>query len=342
LIASIQFRLNGGTQPPQQNNFMITCIVRALVLIFLTATAVHAQVPRLINYQGRIAVGGVNFEGSGQFKFALVDAAGATSYWSNDGTSTAGSEPAAGVTLPVSGGQYSVLLGDTALTNMAAIPESVFATSTLFLRVWFNDGTNGSQLLTPDQRIQHDRATPATDAWQPPAPPTARLFHTAVWTGSEMIVWGGEDSVGALNTGERYNPAADNWTALSATGAPDARARHTAVWTGSEMIVWGGRGSLALLNTGARYDPAADTWTAVTASGAPAARWVHTAVWTGSEMIVWGGETLEIYLNDGARYNPAGNIWGAVSTTGAPAARSAHTAVWTGSEMIVWGGSQNV
>ena len=36
---------------------------------------------------------------------------------------------------------------------MTAIPASAFASSDVRLRVWFNDGTNGSQLLTPDQRI---------------------------------------------------------------------------------------------------------------------------------------------------------------------------------------------
>ena len=36
--------------------------------------------------------------------------------------------------------------------------------------------------------------------------------HTAVWTGSEMIVWGGFDG-GYLNDGGRYNPAANSWTA---------------------------------------------------------------------------------------------------------------------------------
>ena len=118
----------------------------------LTAT-LHAQVPQIINYQGRVAVGTVNFEGSGSFKFALVDAAGTTTYWSNDGTSTAGSQPTAAVTLTVAKGLYSVLLGDTTRANMTAIPISVFANSNVRLRVWFNDGTNGSQLLTPDQRI---------------------------------------------------------------------------------------------------------------------------------------------------------------------------------------------
>ena len=39
----------------------------------LFAAPVAAQVPQQINYQGRVTVGGVNFTGGGQFKFALVD-----------------------------------------------------------------------------------------------------------------------------------------------------------------------------------------------------------------------------------------------------------------------------
>ena len=56
-----------------------------------------------------------------------------------------------------------------------------------------------------------------------------------------MIVWGGTpDGIHVLNTGGRYNPSTDTWTAISTTNAPDAREDHTAVWTGSQMIVWGG------------------------------------------------------------------------------------------------------
>lgn len=131
-------------------------LLRSLALILtLTSGTLHAQVPGILNYQGRVAVGDppVNFEGSGAFKFALVNADGTTSYWSNDGTSTAGSQPTAAVTLTVTKGLYAVLLGDTALTNMTAVPASVFANDDVRLRVWFDDGVNGSQLLTPDQRI---------------------------------------------------------------------------------------------------------------------------------------------------------------------------------------------
>src|SRR5205823_2239106 len=51
--------------------------------------------------------------------------------------------------------------------------------------------------------------------------PVARAFHTAVWTGSEMIVWGGSaGGTNYLNTGARYIPSTDGWTAISTTNVP--------------------------------------------------------------------------------------------------------------------------
>ena len=110
-------------------------------------------VPSLLNHQGRIAVSGVNFNGSGQFKFALVNANGSVTYWSNDGSSTAGSQPTAAVTLTVSNGLYAVLLGNTELTNMTAIAPAALEYADVRLRVWFNDGTKGFQQISPDQRL---------------------------------------------------------------------------------------------------------------------------------------------------------------------------------------------
>jgi N-acetylneuraminic acid mutarotase len=167
--------------------------------------------------------------------------------------------------------------------------------------------------------------------------PRGRSYHTAVWTGSEMIVWGG---VGGLNTGGRYNPSTDSWTAISTTNAPTARFSHTAVWTGSEMIVWGGAvPGNGELDTGGKYNPGTDTWTGTGTTDAPTARAYHTAIWAGSEMIVWGGAGENgSSLNTGGRYNPSTDSWTATSTTNVTA-RAYHTAIWTGSEMIVWGGS---
>jgi formylglycine-generating enzyme required for sulfatase activity len=102
-------------------------------------------VPGIINYQGRVTVGGTNFTGTGSFKFALINNTGATTYWSN-GVSA--------VSLTVTKGLYSVLLGDTTIANMTVpTAASVFNNSDVRLRVWFDDGVNGSQQLSPDQRL---------------------------------------------------------------------------------------------------------------------------------------------------------------------------------------------
>jgi hypothetical protein len=131
-------------------------ILRLLTLLAGTgmlASIGSAQVPPMINYQGRVAVGGVNFNGNGSFKFALVGPGGTPSFWSNNGSSVNGSEPGAAVSIAVVNGLYSVQLGDATLPNMTAIPGTVFNNPDVRLRVWFNDGVSGSQLLTPDQRI---------------------------------------------------------------------------------------------------------------------------------------------------------------------------------------------
>ena len=169
--------------------------------------------------------------------------------------------------------------------------------------------------------------------------PHGRSLHNAVWTGSEMIVWGGGIPGTPFNTGGRYDPSTDSWTATSTSDAPVPRDGQTAVWTGIEMIVWGGRGTVGpWLNTGGRYNPGTDTWTATSTTNAPIARANHSAVWTGTKMVVWGGNDSSGPFNTGGRYDPITNTWTATGTNNAPAARYYHTAVWTGSQMIVWGG----
>ena len=190
-----------------------------------------------------------------------------------------------------------------------------------------------------------------TGSWTPTSTgtnvPSERVDHTAVWTGTEMIVWGGDDSFSSLNTGGRYNPSTDSWIATSTgTNVPSGRWGHTAVWTGTEMIIWGGANINSGLNTGGRYNPSTDSWIS-TSTGANVpigANWgpgnsAYTAVWTGAEMIVWSGSGSNI----GGKYNPLTDSWTATSTgTNVPSGGVGHTAVWTGTEMIVWGHSSNI
>ena len=210
-------------------------------------------------------------------------------------------------------------------------------------------------------------APPAPDAGRPPpddvtrvprsspiareGAPRGRADHTAIWTGREVVIWGGDDAVPREDTGyapvaahplgdgARYDPAADRWAPVAARGAPDARATHTAVWTGGAMLVWGGVGADGeILATGGAYDPAQDSWRPLATRDAPPARSLHSAIWTGREMIVWGGRGGRIELATGSAYNPETGVWRALATKQAPRPRASHAAVWTGQEMIVWGG----
>ncbi len=180
------------------------------------------------------------------------------------------------------------------------------------------------------------RFNPALNSWTPTnvaAAPTPMASHTAIWTGSRMLV-------GGSHNGARYDPATDSWTPISLGSAGRFRSGHAAVWTGSLMLIWGGSdGAFPVMNSGDRYDPLLDTWTSMDTSTAPTARTLYTAVWTGSRMVIWGGEATGVGgLQSGSRYDPVANTWSSTTITGAPSARWAHTAVWSGTQMIVWGG----
>ncbi|MCX5860289.1 MAG: hypothetical protein NT056_10465 [Proteobacteria bacterium] len=103
-------------------------------------------------------------------------------------------------------------------------------------------------------------------------------YHTAVWTGTQMIIWGGVNYVDStpayLFSGGRYDPNKDSWQMITAVGAPFERVGHIAVWTGKEMIVWGGWYNINtvyfceisgryypyFLDVGSRYYPSSDSW----------------------------------------------------------------------------------
>ncbi|HET9483400.1 MAG TPA: hypothetical protein VFO79_05545, partial [Xanthomonadales bacterium] len=190
--------------------------------------------------------------------------------------------------------------------------------------------------------------TPASNTWEPlPAPPpgTQRQRAAAVWTGTEMLVFGGTSgtSTGLLASGLRFTPGTPGtWSAMGTANAPSARALHTGLWFGapvSRFVVWGGETNGGFGGDGALYDPAGNGWTPMASAGAPEGRLLHSAVSTGAEMIVWGGLTGLASPVAGARYSPASNAWlGAVQPVGNPGMRHQHTAVWTGDAMIVWGG----
>ncbi len=114
----------------------------------------------LFNYQGRVLVKGVPYNGTGRMKAAILatDSGGAAvTLWSNDGTGAAGSEPLGSFDVTATAGVFDVMIGDAA-AGMAAIPAILFnRDDELKVRVWFNDGTHGFQQLAPDRRLTNPR-----------------------------------------------------------------------------------------------------------------------------------------------------------------------------------------
>ncbi len=453
-----------------------------------------AQVPHVMTYQGRVASGGTNFSGTGQFKFALVsggtsaaaqasasatvsfgfvvqiaitsggagytaapavtitDSSGSgavavaqiangqvvsitvtdagsgysasptitiappamnlsyTTYWSHDGTSSAGGEPASAVPVSVSQGLFTVGLGDTLIPNMGALAPQALANADVRLRLWFNDGVSGFSQLSPDQRLTsaayammadtvRDGAITAaklapssisaaqiapgsitanqladgavtsaklganvalgpprgsvlmstnandtnlmaagyvripgarvqSDEWEALRSTTTippRTRHSAVWTGTEMIVWGGYHPAGGYRyDGGRYNLASNSWTPLPTNGAPYAGGLTKAIWTGTELIVWGGDSQ----GVGGIYNLQSNAWRRINPQNAPTPNYSYDRIyWTGAEMLVWG-------LNSGGRFNPVTGLWSPISQIGAPSGQFA--GAWTGTELLVW------
>ncbi len=171
------------------------------------------------------------------------------------------------------------------------------------------------------------------------APITGRGFHSAVWTGAEMIVWGGSQSSTYRNDGASYNLASNTWKTLPSAGL-SARRAHVGVWTGSKMIVWGGYDG-GVFKDGAIYDPSTNTW-APTATSPLTGRHTVAAAWstTTNELLVWGGCTsgyCTAVAADGAAYDPATNTWSMLPA--APISARTDTAyAWTGTELTIWGG----
>lgn len=178
--------------------------------------------------------------------------------------------------------------------------------------------------------------------------PNARDYHTAIWIGSKMIIWGGStdpngpgNGLGATNTGKIYDPSTNTWANMSSLNAPASRGNATGIWTGSKFIVWGGCADPYVfanpLNSGGIYDPSNDTWISISNTNAPVAKNANIVIWTGSKMIVFGGvSTLSGgLLTSGAVYDPITDTWDNLTATGSP--NNAVNGVWAGTKMLVWG-----
>ena len=177
---------------------------------------------------------------------------------------------------------------------------------------------------------------------------------SAIWTGSEMIIWGGDYSGNTTsssayeNKGHKFNPATDAWTLTNITGAPVGRFKHIAAWTpGSRMLIFGGHSTAASganvpYNDGALYDPVTNTWGPLFSTvNAPDGFQLlnRPKIYDGSNRIIcWGWYVGAAF---GKMYTISTNTWSNISLVNAPSERQAASAVWMGgsiNKMLVWGG----
>jgi Sporulation and spore germination len=108
-----------------------------------------------------------------------------------------------------------------------------------------------------------------TGTWRTiaPAPIAGRDGAAAVWTGRQLLVWGGHGRLpGAglrpLRDGVAYDPAADRWQPIPTAPAGVQGTSAAAAWTGTRMLVWDGSSTHGR-TTGALYDPVRDRWTPI-------------------------------------------------------------------------------
>ena len=206
------------------------------------------------------------------------------------------------------------------------------------LLVWGGYVFDGSGDKTPsDEGFVFDAASRTWSAL-PASPLEARARAGSVWTGKELLIWGGWDGgTGLLGDGAAYDPATRTWRRLPA--APLEPKSPLAVWTGEEMIVWGtGIRIPGAAMDGAAFDPSTDTWRTI--AEAPTRLTDATPVWTGEEMIVFGAALdgnnhADTPTAVGEAYDPATDTWRELPPS--ELSPQAHTAAWPGGgEMIAW------
>ena len=335
------------------------------ILFLMLGVVISLQaVPPVLNYAGQVAVNGQPFEGEGLFKFALVNANGNITYWSNDGTSVNGSEPQASVKVPVSGGLYSLLLGNTAIPGMGAINPQVFSQhSDAKLRVWFSDGVNGFQQLSPDRLFASvpyafsagsaQSATIAdgsisksmlgsdvlTDLNAPiglnrlSSEVTAKLDQngsggSGVVAGSLISVPSGQSAPAGYSLYERGTPKELVWEEKAPVSVARAAYDGVEVLDGKIYFVGGYNGTAK--NIAERYDPTTNTWETLN-SMSVARNGVASAVLNGKIYAIGGEGKSSVEV-----FDPSTESWSA--GVALPSEVNHGTAITVGGKIYLIGG----
>ena len=287
---------------------------------------------------------------AGRMYPAAVYGAGQLLVWggSEGGSATSFTVKATGARYDSTAATWSPM-SSTGAPSARSLAGAVWATTTSQMIVW--GGCTAIDTFNTCTAFSASGAAydPAKDTWTalPAAPPgfEARANHSRVWTGSDVVIWGGGTDAAAYRNGARYNPTTKLWTTVpTPPTAIVGRLFHVSVTSGTELLVYGGSDATqsTAYDTGARYLPGG-SWTAFAVPGAaelPTTKRFNAQGWYGGgKLYVWSGfDDLFTGLANGASYDPVADKWTAMDSKGAPAARAAASVVWTGKEAFVWGG----
>jgi hypothetical protein len=225
----------------------------------------------------------------------------------------------------------------------ATVALAVFATAAVFAWETFQ----GDARPQPGPALEQppvDLAGELGPGWtEMPPPPEVRSRAATVWTGSQLIVWGGYVFDGGgdrspADDGFIFDASSRSWSAIP-DGPLSSRAGAAFAWTGEELLIWGGWSgeccvsSEAFLADGAAYDPVRGTWRPLPA--APIEARAPFFAWTGDELVVWGSRDRTARYRDGAAYDAESGTWRVIAD--GPIEVTDGSAVWTGDEMLVFG-----
>ena len=142
----------------------------------------------------------------------------------------------------------------------------------------------------------------SSDVWRslPPSPLGPRANVVTVWTGNDVLVWGGyrgNPTDFTLQSGAVYDPTTDSWRKIA-----DKQSAHpgaVGVWAKDRLYV-------LAKNGGAQYDPRANAWHDIARLPGGMGGGFHAAAWTGTTLFGVLAEreagTIAVALRQPARY----------------------------------------
>jgi hypothetical protein len=177
----------------------------------------------------------------------------------------------------------------------------------------------------------------------PTAPIQGRQGHVAVWTGNEMVIYGGQPGPSSaddhrISTGREgaaFRPSDASWRLLPVSPLKP-RSSPLAIWSGNDVLLWGGwsNSPYTRLKDGAAYSPASNTWRLL-APAPLSGVGLSAGAWTGKLWFVLDGIDPEVDSTASlAAFDPNTNSWSRERSLDVPASRLA-SAAWDGDALIL-------